>query len=448
MTLIGKHIPRRSLLRGLGASIALPALDAMTPAGARAQTPPSRLAFVYVPNGINMAHWTPSSSGRDFEMTRILQPLAPQKSQLTLLTGLTQNGGRALGDGPGDHARAAASYLTGAHPRKTAGADLQNGVSVDQIAAQSVGKSTRLASLELGIEDGRQVGSCDSGYSCAYSNNISWRSDTSPMPPEINPRTVFERLFGSGAAGESAERIARRQRNRRSILDFVLSDSQSLRRDLGAADQRKLDEYLYSIRAIEERIDRASRAEPASGLKLESPAGVPPSFAEHVRIMFALMTAAFQTNSTRVITFMMAREGSSRPYPEIGVPEGHHPLTHHRNDAAMMEKVALINCFHLQLFSEWISSLATTADGDGSLLDHSAIVYGSGISDGNKHLHHDLPVLLAGRMNGQIQPGRHLLYDKDTPMTNFFLALLASFGVKTETLADSTGELPGLTALS
>lgn len=444
MKLIGKHLDRRTMLRGLGASIALPALEAMTPAGSRPGAAPPRMAFVYVPNGINMAHWTPAKAGRDFEITRILQPLAPHRSELTLLTGLTQNGGRALGDGPGDHARAAASYLTGAHPRKTSGADLQNGISVDQIAAQSVGKATRLASLELGIEDGRQVGSCDSGYSCAYSNNISWRSETSPMPPEINPRTVFERLFGAGASGESAERIARRERNRRSILDFVRDDSQSLRKELGASDQRKLDEYLYSIRSIEERIERAAKGEPAADLKLEAPQGMPTDFAEHVRIMFALMTAAFQTNSTRIVTFMMAREGSSRPYREIGVPEGHHPLTHHRNDPEMMEKVAQINCFHLQLFSEWVTTLAKTADGDGSLLDHSAIVYGSGISDGNKHLHHDLPVLVAGRMNGKIQTGRHLVYDKDTPMTNFFLTLLHQFGVRAETIADSTGELKGI----
>lgn len=450
MILTGKHLARRTLLRGLGASISLPMLDAMTPAASKAPAgaSPTRLAFVYVPNGINMEFWTPKAEGREFEIPRILTPLADQRQHLTLLTGLTHNGGRALGDGPGDHARAAASYLTGAHPRKTAGADVKNGISVDQIAALSVGKESRLASIELGIEDGRQVGSCDSGYSCAYSNNISWRSDSSPMPPEINPRTVFARLFGSGAAGESKEMIERRERTRRSILDFVLDDAKSLRTNLGTGDQRKLDEYLYSIRDIEARIERASKGDAAKDLGLSQPEGIPAEYAEHTRLMFDLMTAAFRTNATRVATFMMAREGSARPYREIGVPDGHHPLTHHRNDPEMMEKVAKINCFHLSLFSEWIHKLATTNDGDGTLLDHSAIVYGSGISDGNKHLHHDLPVLVAGRMNGKVQPGRHIVFPKDTPMTNFYLSMLTNFGVRAESIGDSTGEIKGLSELA
>jgi hypothetical protein len=451
MILTGKHLNRRTLLRGLGVSMGLPLLDAMTPAGA-SKAPvtgaPTRLAFVYVPNGINMAHWTPQATGKDFEITRVLTPLKDQRHNLTMLTGLTHNGGRALGDGPGDHARAAASYLTGAHPRKTAGADIKNGVSVDQLAAMSVGKQTRLASIELGIEDGRQVGSCDSGYSCAYSNNISWRGEANPMPPEINPRNVFSRLFGSAAAGESKEMIERRERTRRSILDFVLDDARSVRADLGTGDQRKLDEYLHSIRDIEARIERASKGDAAKDLGLIQPEGTPAEYAEHVRIMFDLMTAAFRTNSTRVATFMMAREGSARPYREIGVPDGHHPLTHHRNNPEMMEKVAQINCYHFSLFSEWIQKLATTPDGDGTLLDHSAIVYGSGISDGNKHLHHDLPVLVAGRMNGKITPGRHIVYDKDTPMTNFYLSMLTNFGVKAESIGDSNGELKGLSELA
>lgn len=450
MILIGKKLNRRTLLRGLGVSMSLPMLDAMTPAAAKAPggKSPTRLAFVYVPNGINMAHWTPTTAGADFEMTRVLAPLKDHKDRLTLITGLTHNGGRALGDGPGDHARAAASYLTGAHPKKTAGADIKNGTSVDQLAAMSVGKQTRLASLELGTEDGRQVGSCDSGYSCAYSNNISWRSESSPMPPEINPRNVFERLFGNGAAGESPEMVKRRERTRRSILDFVLDDAKSLRADLGTGDQRKLDEYLYSIRDIEARIQRAASGNLGNDLRMEIPAGVPADYAEHVRLMCDLMTVAFQTDSTRVATFMMAREGSARPYREIGVADGHHPLTHHRNDPEKMEKVAQINCFHFSLFSEWIKKLAVTPDGDATLLDHSAIVYGSGISDGNKHLHHDLPVLVAGKMNGTIHAGRHIVYDKDTPMTNFYLSLLGNFGVKAETIGDSNGELKGLSELA
>jgi hypothetical protein len=447
MILSRKHLNRRTLLRGLGASIALPSLDAMTPALGSSKSP-TRLAFVYVPNGINMAYWTPKSEGANFEITRVLEPLKEHRERLLLLTGLTQNGGRALGDGPGDHARAAASYLTGAHPKKTSGADIKNGVSVDQLAAMSVGKQTRLASLELSVEDGRQVGSCDSGYSCAYSNNISWRSESAPMPPEINPRNVFERLFGGAAVGESPEMVARRQRTRRGILDFVLADANSLKSTLGKADQRKLDEYLYAIRDIETRIERAASGELTKDLGLSKPDGIPAEFAEHVRLMCDLMTVAFQTDSTRVATFMMAREGSARPYREIGVPDGHHPLTHHRNDPEMMEKVAKINCFHFALFSEWIKKLAAARDGDGTLLDHTAVVYGSGISDGNKHLHHDLPVLIAGGMNGKLKSGRHVVYPADTPMTNFFLSMLLNFGVKAESIGDSNGHLNGLADLA
>lgn len=450
MHFIGKHLDRRTLLRGFGASLALPSLDAMTPAGpakAVASKSPSRMAFVYVPNGIDMRSWTPEGTGTDWKISRVMEPLAAQKQNLLVLSGLTQNGGRALGDGPGDHARAAASYLTGAHPRKTAGADIKNGVSIDQLAALSVGKQTRLQSLELGIEDGRMVGSCDSGYACAYSNNISWRGDASPMPPEINPRSVFERLFGHGGSNETPEMRARRERTRRSLLDFVRDDAASLKKDLGPTDQRKLDEYLYAVRDIEARIERAAKGDVAPEIKFTVPEGVPTDFATHARLMFDLMTVAFQTDSTRVATFMMAREGSSRAYREIGVPDGHHPLSHHRNDPEMMEKIAKINTFHFSLFAEWINRLAAIQDGDGTLLDRSAIVYGSGISDGNRHLHHDLPVLIAGKLNGTIKTGRHLVFPQDTPMNNLFLNLLDSFGVQTGGMADSTGPLNGLSSL-
>lgn len=449
MIFTNKSLNRRTLLRGLSASLALPVLDAMTPARPNTvSASPTRMAYIYVPNGIEMRHWTPAQAGALSELPRILKPLESHKDKLLLLTGLTQNGGRALGDGPGDHARAAASFLTGAHPRKTAGADIKNGISVDQLAAMNVGKLTRLASLELAIEDGRQVGSCDSGYSCAYSNNVSWRSETAPMPPEINPRNVFERLFGNGAAGESPEMMKRRTRTRRSILDFVSEDTKSLKSSLGAADQRKLDEYLYAIRDIETRIQRAENGDVARDLKIEKPESAPSVFADHVRIMCDLMTVAFQTDSTRISTLMFAREGSGRAYREIGVPDGHHGITHHRNDEELMEKVAKINAFHFTLFSEWIHKLANTPDGDGSLLDHSVIAYGSGISDGNKHTHHDLPLLLAGNMNGKLKTGRHIVFEKDTPLTNLFLTLLTNFGVKAEAIGDSNGELKGLSELS
>jgi hypothetical protein len=449
MIFTNKSLNRRMMLRGLSASLALPVLDAMTPARPNGvSAAPTRMAFVYVPNGIDMRYWTPAAPGALTELPRILKPLQDQKDKLLVLTGLTQNGGRALGDGPGDHARAAASFLTGAHPRKTAGADIKNGVSVDQLAAMNVGKLTRLASLELGVEDGRQVGSCDSGYSCAYSNNVSWRSETAPMPPEINPRNVFERLFGNGAAGESPEMMKRRTRTRRSILDFVNEDTKSLKATLGAADQRKLDEYLYAIRDIETRIQRAENGDAARDLKIEKPESAPVVFADHVKLMCDLMTIAFQTDSTRIATFMIAREGSGRAYREIGVPDGHHGITHHRNDEELMEKVAKINVFHFELFSQWIQKLAQTPDGDGTLLDHSVIAYGSGISDGNKHTHHDLPLLLAGGMNGRLRGGRHIVFEKDTPLTNLFLTLLTNFGVKAEAIGDSNGELKGVSELS
>ncbi|MBL8231665.1 MAG: DUF1552 domain-containing protein [Bryobacterales bacterium] len=446
-----KHLRRRTFLRGLGTTVALPLLDAMTPAFAAPSKagakPPTRMAFVYVPNGIIMQDWTPSEEGASFAFKPIMSPMEPHRDKMLVLTGLTQNGGRALGDGPGDHARAAASFLTGMHPRKTAGADIKIGISVDQVAAQKIGAATRFASLELGLEDGRLVGSCDSGYSCAYSNNLAWRTENSPLPPEINPRLVFERLFGSGDEVEDATARARRLKYEKSILDSVAAETGSLKTTLGPTDQRKLDEYLHSVREIEKRIAANERDHQDVAPPFSKPAGAPLDYSEHCRLMYDLMTVAMQMDATRVITLMMGREGSSRAYREIGISDAHHPLTHHRNDETMVNKVKQINRYHVEQFAYFIQKLRNTPDGDGSLLDHSMIVYGSGLADGNRHTHHDLPVLLMGGGNGTLKPGRHVRYANDTPMNNLFVAMLDRMGVEVESLGDSKGKLGYLSEL-
>jgi len=445
----GKCLARRTFLRGIGATIALPMLDAMTPAFAAASrlgsNTPRRVAFVYVPNGIIMKDWTPAADGSAFDFPRILKPLEPFRKDLLVLSGLTHNTGRALGDGPGDHARAAASFLTGVHPKKTAGADISSGVSVDQIAAQKIGAATRFASLELGCEDGRLVGNCDSGYSCAYSNSISWRTTSTPMPPEVNPRAVFERLFGD--ASETPEARAKRLGYNKSILDFVLEDTQRLKGDLGKTDRRKLDEYLDAVREIERRIDLAEHDSQQFTPTIEKPAGVPVEFADHVRLMFDLMALAFQADLTRISTFMICREGSTRTYREIGVSDAHHPLTHHRGNPGWIEKVTKINSFHIEQFAYFVGKLKATPDGDGTLLDRMMVVYGSGLADGNQHTHNDLPVAIVGAGNGALRPGRHVRYPKETPMTNLYVAMLDHMGITPEHIGDSTGELQHLTDL-
>jgi hypothetical protein len=445
MFLTRTHLPRRTFLKGMGAAIALPMLDAMTPALAAARREaPVRLAFTYVPNGITMEEWTPAAAGRAFDYTRVLKPLEPFRQDTLVLTGLAQRNGNALGDGPGDHARAAASYLTGVHPRKTAGADIRNGVSVDQIAAQQIGHHTRFASLELGCDDSRTVGNCDSGYSCAYTNSLAWRSETTPMPPETNPRLVFERLFGDIDTSVPPEVRARRLRHRRSILDLVGERTKGLAADLGPADRRKLDEYLSSIREIERRIELSEADMTDLVPSIDKPTGIPVLYADYVRLMFDLQIIAFQTDSTRISTMMMGREGSMRTYPEIGVPDPHHPLTHHRGNAEWIERVTQVNVMHMELFADFVRRMKETPDGDGSLLDHTMIVYGSGLSDGNRHTHEDLPVLLVGR-GGGFRTGQHIAYEAHTPMTNLFLTLLDRMGVQAEQIGDSTGHIEHLT---
>lgn len=435
---------RRTILRGFGAALALPYLEAANRAGSK---PPVRMAFCYVPNGIIPDQWTPDAEGTAFSMKHIMQPLEPFREKLLVLTGLTHNGGRALGDGPGDHARAAASFLTGIHPRKTAGADIKAGISVDQVAAQRMGHLTRFASLELGLEDGRLVGNCDSGYSCAYSNNLSWRAEATPMPPEMNPRLVFEKLFGSGDEVEDAEARGRRLRQQKSVLDGLLAETKALQAKLGATDRRKMDEYLTSIREIEKQIEANDRAGVQMAPPMGKPDGIPLEYSEHARLMFDLMTVAFQMDATRVQTLMMAREGSTRAYREIGVSDAHHPLTHHRGEQEMIAKVVKINRYHVEQFAYFLNKLQSTPDGDGTLLDHSMVVYGSGLADGNRHTHHDLPVVLAGRGNGTLKPGRHVRYVKDTPMANLYLSMLDRLGVETESLGDSNGKLAMLSEI-
>ena len=447
MIVTRKHLPRRSFLKGMGAVVALPMLDAMTPALAamsRAPKTPMRLAFTYVPNGITMADWTPAAEGAAFEFPRIMKPLEAFRADTLVISGLAQKNGAALGDGPGDHARAAASYLTGVHPRKTAGADIQNGISVDQVAAQAIGDQTRFASLEIGCDDSRTIGNCDSGYSCAYTNSLAWKGPATPLPPETNPRLVFERLFGDIDTSLAPDVRARRLAYRRSILDLVRDRTAQLSADLGASDKRKLDEYLTSIREIERRIERAEQDMTHLTPGIDKPTGVPVEYPDYVNLMFDLQLIAFQTDQTRIVTMMMGREGSMRTYPEINVPDPHHPLTHHRGNPEWIEKVTKINTLHMELFAGFIGKLKATPDGDGTLLDHSMIVYGSGLSDGNRHTHDDLPVLVVGR-GGDFRLGTHVVYSKGTPMTNLYLTLLDRVGVQAEKVGDSTGQIEHLT---
>lgn len=446
--LFRKHLNRRLFLRGAGAAIALPYLDAMVPAFAAARRlesdTPRRLAFVYIPNGVIQEAWTPLATGADFEFTRVLKPLEPYREDLLVLSGLTHNNGRALGDGAGDHARAASSFLTGIHPKKTAGADIQLGISVDQVAANAIGDQTRYASLELGIEPGRLAGNCDSGYSCAYSNSISWRGEQTPNPPEIDPSLVFDRMFGDIEAPLSPEIRARRAARQRSVLDHVLSEANRLRGSVGATDRQKLDEYFSSVRDVEKRISNHGQQGEAPQPEMARPQGIPANYADHAQLMFDLMALAFQADLTRVSTFMMGREGSNLTYPDVGVSRAHHGMTHHRGDPSKIEDITKVNAYHVGQFAQFIDKLALIKDGDGRLLDNMMVVYGSGIGDGNRHTHHDLPVLLAGSGGGTLSPGRHVRYAEETPMNNLYLSLLDRVGVRPETLGDGTGELDRL----
>jgi hypothetical protein len=444
MFITRRSLPRRTFLRGMGTAVALPFLDAMTPALARAQNAkaPVRMAFVYVPNGMDMRHWNMDYEGKLGVLPQTLQPMAPHKDDILVLGNLTHNTGRALLDGAGDHGRCCGSYLTGVQVKKSV-SEIQASVSCDQLVANQIGKQTRFASLEVGLEDGRQAGDCDSGYSCAYTNNLAWQSETQPLPPILDPRALFERLFGDGAE-LTPEARAQRRFNRRSILDFITADTRALHGSLGPTDQRKLDEYLSSIRQIEEQLKRAEEENSQINPGMDKPYGVPSDFAEHFRLMTDMITVAFQADLTRVVTFLVTREGTSRAYREIGIPDGHHPLTHHRNILEQMEKVSKINQYQMEQFSKWVTKLKAAQEGNGSLLDNSMIVYGAGLSDGNQHTHHDLPTLIAGRGGNYIKPGRRVVYRKETPMCNLFLTMMDRMGTRMDHFGDATGHLTGL----
>ena len=443
MMVFHKHIPRRAFLRGLGASIALPLLDGMMPAFAAAASvqPPLRLGVVYVPNGIIMANWTPAAEGLAYQMTPTLEPLAPFRDHILVLSGLAANGGRALeGEGAGEHARASAAFMSGVHPKKTEGSDLRAGISFDQVAAKELGKHTQLASLEVAMDSNAVVGTCDSGYSCAYSNTLCWRGATTPMPMENQPRAVFERLFGDSDSTDPAERRQRMETDR-SILDLVMEDASRMMTGLGTRDRSKLSEYLDSIRDVERRIVMAEEQSARELPTVERPAGIPPTFTEHCKLMLDLQALAYQCDLTRVCTFMMGREQNTRVYTELGFSDAYHPLSHHQGDPVKIAKVEKIDHLHTQMLAYYLEKLRSTADGDGSLLDHSMIVYGSALSDGNLHVHDNLPVLLASGQAAGIRGGRHTRYADDTPMTNLYLTLLDKLNVPVEHLGDSTAKL-------
>jgi hypothetical protein len=440
------QIPRRTFLRGLGTALALPVLEAMVPpvrtlaADAPPGKLPRRMAFIYIPNGANMEDWTPQEVGNVFEFPYILEPLQSVKDEMLVLSGLAQDKAHPNGDGAGDHARACATFLTGCQARKTPGADIKVGISVDQVAAAQNGQWTRFPSLELGCDRAQLAGNCDSGYSCAYSYNIAWKTESTPLPPEVDPRLVFERLFSAGSPDEMAESRATRDRFRTSILDFVLEDAKELKTHLGSTDRRKLDEYLTAVRELETRVERADKF--ASALPdYAKPTGIPNDDAQHVHLMMDLLALAFQTDTTRIATFVLAHDGSNKPYPFIGVSEGHHDLSHHQNKEEKKKKIAQINRYHITQFAYLIEKLKSIKEGDGTLLDQCMIAYGSGIADGNSHAHHDLPVLLAGRGGGTIEAGRHVRYPKDTPMANLYLSMLERMGTAVPRLGDSTGPL-------
>jgi hypothetical protein len=427
-------------------AISLPFLEAMDAARSSAASvaPPFRIAFLYVPNGAHMPDWTPTATGGDFVLPAVLQPLQPFKDDLLVLSGLVLDAARAHGDGGGDHARAMSCFLTGCHPRKTDGADLRAGTSVDQVVAEVSGHHTRFPSLEIGCEGGKNAGECDHGYSCAYQSNLSWRSESTPVAKETNPRLVFDRLFGIPGGGSGGEIHARGERRLKSILDFVSDDAQRIERSLGVADRRKLDEYLTGVREIERRIGRARPAVDQPAAKYARPLGIPADYQEHLRLMADLLAIAFQSDLTRVATFVFANDGSNRSYRSIGVPDGHHDLSHHGGDELKMKKIREINRFHTTQLAYLLEKLKSIPEGNGTLLDHCLLVYGSGISDGNAHSHAELPILLAGKAGGTVKTGRHVRYPKETPLTNLYLSVLDRVGVSRDSFGDSTGRLGSL----
>ncbi len=450
MIVTRKAVSRRTVLRGIGSAVALPLLDAMVPAlTATAQTPAKavrRLGVIYHPNGVIYPNWLPKGTGRGFQFSPVLSPLEPFRDAVIVVTGLSSDPAEALGDGGGDHSRASGTYLTGVHVRKSDSV-VENGVSMDQIAANAIKGETQLSSLQLTVDDNSLVGSCDVGYSCAYSSTLSWLTPTLPLMAENNPRVVFERLFGSSDSTDPRVR-ASRLRQDQSILDSVTARVKQLQQKLGPADNTKMNDYLESLRNVERRIQKAEEQHTTTIPDLTQPAGVPEGFEAHVQLLYDLQLLAYQSDLTRVITFMYGREQTGRPYPQIGIPEPHHSLTHHQNDPVKMEKCARIQMYHVKLFADYLAKLRATPDGDGSLLDHVILLYGGGISNSDRHTHGPLPTLVAGGGAGTIRGGRHLIYPDGTPLSNLQLTLLNKMGVASDTLGDSTGQFKELSELS
>ncbi|HEX5105365.1 MAG TPA: DUF1552 domain-containing protein [Pirellulaceae bacterium] len=441
------RLSRRTVLKGAGCAIGLPLLEAMLPTrgiAAEVAKPPVRMGFVSFPNGAIMDAWRPKRlENGNFQLGETLQPLEDVFERVTVIAGLAQDNGRAKGDGAGDHARSAASLLTGAHPVKTSGSNIRVGQSVDQAAAERIGHLTRLPSLEIGLERGRDAGGCDSGYSCAYSNNISWKNANTPMSKEINPRLVFERMFGNK---QDAQTLARRTRVRQSVLDLVAEQAADLKNRLGTTDQQKVDQYFTSVREIEQRISRAEQSGQVERPDFETPEGVPGDVVEHMRLMYDLMTLAFQTDATRIVTYMLANEGSNRSYKMVGVNDGHHEISHHRNEKDKVEKLKKIDLFLATEFARFVRKLQSIPEGDGTLLDNCMIMYASGLSDGNRHDHDDLPIVLAGRAGGTIDSGRFIDLDREIPLNNLFLSMLDRVGAGIPSLGDSSGRLTTIDA--
>ncbi|HEY3825630.1 MAG TPA: DUF1552 domain-containing protein [Bryobacteraceae bacterium] len=442
MFITKKHLPRRTFLRGVGVTLALPLLDSMLPAqtalSKTAANPSPRLGFVYIPHGAVMDKWTPTTEGTGFEFTPVLKPLEPFRDQLNIVSGF----GHKAADTTAVHSLSPTTWLSGVRPKPTQGVDAYAGVTADQIAAQHLGQETLLPSIELATEDhSGLLGACDRDYGCIYMNTLSWRTHTTPMPMEINPRKVFERLFGTGSTPE--ERMARTQEDR-SILDAILQETNGLKRNLGKHDQATVSDYLESVREIERRIQNASGQASADISLPEEPVGIPYSYEQHLRLMYDMTALAYQANITRVSTFMVAREESNRTYPQVGVPDGHHATSHHQNRPEKLEKLVKIQNYHIQQLAYFFDRLRKTPDGDGSLLDHSIILYGSNMSNSNVHNHFPLPTLVAGGGAGQLKGGRHIKYPDHTPMSNLLLTLLSKSGIPMESIGDSTGILEDL----
>lgn len=451
MIVTKRHIARRTFLRGMGVTLALPLLDSMIPAFATprlvASTRAKRFAVVYIPNGLYMPMWTPKAVGTGYEATPILEALASVREHFVVVSGLSHKPAVSLpGEGAGDHVRASATFLTGVRPKRTEGADIRAGVSLDQIIAKEIGRETQLESLEMCLESNDLAGSCEAGYSCAYANTLAWRTETTPLPMENDPRAVFERMFGDTDSTTPAARFARIQQDR-SVLDALRADVARLGKSLGTGDRSKLTQYLDAIRDVERRIQKAEARHVTELPLFERPLGIPSSYDEHSRLMFDLQVLAFQSDITRVTTMMLARETSQRPYPEVGISDGHHGLSHHGGDADKIQRVTKINVFHAKQFAYFLEKMTSTADGDGSLLDNSVIMYGCGISDSNSHLHSDLPILVAGGTGSQIKGGRHIRMPEGTPLTNLQLTLVGKLGIQMERFGDSNGHVEDVSAL-